>query len=201
MKFLCPLFIVFLCVVGVSAQASIDVPSAPKLEVMQKKWRLEVRNPALDEDPFRAVDQHNREESDRRENIRQNEIRAKMGKPAQLPPTYTRRNEPVPRDPWAEYVYEVKLKNVGEKAIRTVTWEYVFSEPDTQKEAGRQQFITKVTIDAGKTKNLVARSASPPTQTVDATKTDKKMRDRYAEQIVIVSVEYVDGTTWQVAAK
>lgn len=197
MKFLYPLLMMFLLVVGVSGQSSSSSPNTSEVEVIEKKWRVLVRNPALDEDPFRAVDEHNQAERDRIETMRQNEILAKQGKPQGLPPNRTRPIDAKPRDPWTSYVYEVKFKNNGQKAIRTITWEYVFSEPETKQELGRRQFISKANIDPGKTKTLISNSGAPPTDTINAARADKKLRDQFAEQIVIQKIEYVDGSIWQ----
>lgn len=198
MRFLCPVLVMFLLIVGVSGQTTA-VP--PDVEVIQKKWRVLVRNPALDEDPFRAVDEHNQAERDRKETMRQNEILAKQGKSQEAPRDRSRPMDAKPRDPWTSYVYEVKFKNNGQKEIRTITCEYVFSEPETKQELGRRQFVSKTSIDPGKTKTLISHSGSPPTETIDAAKGDKKPRDQFAEQVVVQSIEYVDGTVWKAESK
>ena len=98
------------------------------------------------------------------------------------------------------YVYEVKIRNTGEKRIRTLTWEYVFFEPGTELEVGRRRFVSRVNIPPGRTGNVVMRSTSPPTGTFDAAKAGKKSSDQYAEQVVIQSVVYADGSVWQAAS-
>jgi hypothetical protein len=39
-------------------------------------------------------------------------------------------------------------------------------------------------------------SAIPPTGTIDAAKSDAKKPEKYTEQIVILTVDYADGTKW-----
>ena len=98
------------------------------------------------------------------------------------------------------YIYEVKVRNTGEKEIRTLIWEYVFFEPGTERELGRRRFVSRESIGPGKTRNLVLRSASSPTGTIDASKAGKKSRDEYSEQVVIQRIEYADGSVWQAAS-
>ena len=98
------------------------------------------------------------------------------------------------------YVYEVKIRNTGEKRIRTLTWEYVFFEPGTELEVGRRRFVSKVPHWPRQNRDVVMRSTSPPTGTFDAAKAGKKSSDQYAEQVVIQSVVYADGSVWQAAS-
>jgi len=45
-------------------------------------------------------------------------------------------------------------------------------------------------------RKLAVRSAIPPTGTIDVSKSAKKSPEKYTEQIVIVHVDYSDGTKW-----
>ena len=201
MKILYPgLLLVFLAA-GIAGQSPVELPAAPDIELLENKWRVEIRNPLLDEDPFRANNESRQSELDRKETSRLNDARTRQGRPALQTPARIRSNDPTPRDPWATYFYEVKIKNKGEKKIREIAWDYVFFEPETQKEVGRRQFISKDDIDSGKTKTLLIRTSLPPTNTVDASKSAKKSRRQYSEQIVIYSIEYADGTVWQAPFK
>lgn len=198
MKVLCSVLVLFLFAACASAQALSDPSAKPEVTVIQQKWRIDVRNPALEKDPIRAMNERAEEEWQRRAADRMNEDRVKAGMPP-VPP-------PVRRLPAADtrarglsvtYVYEVKVSNTGAKRIRTLTWEYVFFEPGTKREVGRRRFVSKVSIGPGGTRNVVARSASSPTGTIDATQADKKPRDQYSEQVVIRRVGYADGSVWQ----
>ncbi|MDQ3711219.1 MAG: hypothetical protein M3388_03255 [Acidobacteriota bacterium] len=201
MKVLYPVIGLLLLLVETSAQALPNSSDTSNVIVIQKKWRLEVRNPALDEDPFRANDEQRQAEYDRRENIRQNEQRAKLGRPQEVTPTRRNASERAVNRNLAHYVYELKVKNNGEKSIRSIVWEYVFFEPGTEVIAGRRRFVSKANISPGKTKNIVARSASPPTETINATKSADKSHEQYSEQIVIQSIEYEDGSLWKTTSK
>lgn len=192
-----------------SAQTLSNSPDAshvPNLTVIQKKWSVEVHNTALDDDPFRGSDEHRQAERDRINNSRQNEIRVRQGKSPVAPPVRARLPETESSEISATYIYEVKVRNTGEKAIRTIAWEFAFFDPVSKQEVGRQRFVSKEKISPGKTKTLAMRSASPPTGTIDATdatdvtKAGKKLRDQYIEQVVIQSIEYADGSLWRAAS-
>ncbi len=197
MKVSCSIFLLFLLGSCASTQAVSNPLDGPGLQVVQKKWRIEVRNPALEKDPFEPNKQREREVIAQKEAAKQNESRIRQGLPTLPPPVRVRAPERGGRGLSFTYIYEVKVKNTGEKKIRTLTWEYIFFEPGTEREVGRRQFVSKVSISPGRTTNLVMRSTTSPTGTVDATNAGKKSGDQYSEQIVIRSVGYADGSSWQ----
>ena len=194
--------VLLLCLFGTcaSAQALSNPSDIPNVTVVQKKWRIEVRNPALDKDPLKAIKEHEQEERERRDTDRQNEIRAQQGMPKVAPPVRVPAPETGARGVSVTYIYEVRVRNTGEKEIRTLVWEYVFFEPGTERELGRRRFISRVSMGPAKTRNLAERSSSPPTGTIDARKAGKKSRDQYSERVVIQRIEYADGSVWQAAS-
>jgi hypothetical protein len=181
------------------AAGSADAPSG--VAVGQISWRKEIRNPALDEDPFR----HNREqlENERRQEIidRENALRTRSGKTAiddRGRPTVV---EVAKRDPRVSYVYKAKVTNTEPKSIRVIEWDYVFFEQADGKEVGRHTFKNRVKIQPGKSAELSRRTASPPTNVVDISKTAKDLKEQYAERVEIQRVEYEDGSVWTRPAK
>ena len=195
MRVLCSILFLFpLCV---SAQTLPGSTAEPKVTVVQMKWRMDVRNPALDKDPIRTMREREGQEQLRKDAERTNDMLSERGMPASTStvPAPTRDTEA--RGLRISYVYEVKITNTGEKEIRRLAWDYVFLEQATETEVGRRRFVNKVSIGPGKTKNVVFRSASSPTGTVDAKNAGKKPRDQYAEKVVIQGVEYADGSVWQ----
>jgi hypothetical protein len=199
MKAISPVLLLFLVPGGASAQVLADPSDSSKVTVIEKKWRVEVRNPALEEDPFRASNEHAESERDRKDTLRQNDARGRLGLPPVPVPNRGRAGvvETRQRGLSITYIYEVKVRNNAEKAIRTLAWDYVFFEPGTEQEVGRLRVISETSIGAGKTKNLVLRSASPPTGTIDATKVNKKSQEQYIERVVIQRIEYADGSVWE----
>lgn len=198
MKALCPVLLLFLAAVNASGQAVVNSVVMPNLEVIEKEWRVEKHNPMLDDNPLRLVDEINQAEINRR-TPRQNTARTRQLLPEPTP-------DPIPEpdvvttEISTRYVYQVKFKNTGDKAIKTLTWDYVFSEPGTQNEVGRHRFVSKVNISPGKTKNLVMRTGSPPTGSINAKNAGKKLREQYAEQVVVQGIQYADGSVWLAAA-
>ena len=195
MKFLTSGLLLFLFAVCAAAQRS-SVP--PDVTVLENKWSIDKYNPALDKDPLSASKEHQLEETQQKSAALDNENRLRQGEPV-LPP--------VVRQPTSEggsgklsrtYVYEIKVRNSGQKEIRQLVWEYVFYEPGTTVEVGRRRFISPVSIKPGATRQIVVRSPTSPTRTrtVDASKAGKKPRDQYSEQVLIRNVGYADGSNW-----
>jgi len=164
---------------------------------MQKQWSIDVRNPALEKDPLQSIKDREQEVRAQKDVARQNETRIRQGLPTLPPPVRVPTLETEPQGLSVIYIYEVKFHNSGMKRIRTITWDWVFSEPGTEQELGRVQFVRKVTISPGKSRNVLVHSATPPTDTIDARKAGKKLRDQYTDQVVIKSVGYADGSTWR----
>lgn len=201
MKILSLTLLLFLFTAAAAGQVPVNSSITPDVSVIQKEWQeiSNIRNPVLDEDPFRAINETTQTLRDREETMRQEKLRAKQGLPQEPRKTRSRPAEAAAKDsePTTIYIYKVKVKNTGQKVIQSLTWDYIFFDPDTKSEVGRRQFITKVDIAAGKTESIIVRSASPPTGSINVKQSGKKLRDRYSEQIVIQSIEYSDGSLWQ----
>ena len=196
MKILSLLLLIFLLSDVSSAQNLSGLSDAPDVAVVQKNWRRDVRNPALEEDPFRA---NNEQAALERTRAEQKQIPGKLREikppePAPLPDKLPDTAAPGTR---VTYIYSVKIRNTGTKTIRTVVWEYVFFDPETQNEVGRRHYTSRVKIQPGKSGDLVARSALPPSNVVRATKKGKEPQDQYSEQVVIQRLEFTDDTAWQ----
>jgi len=197
MKVLCSIFALFLFASCATAQVLSDSPAKPNVIALQKKWRMEVRNAALDEDQFKVLKEREQEERERRAREKQNEIRTEQGMPTVMPPD--RKPATRARGVSVTYVYEVKIRNNGAKEIRTLTWDYVFFDPTAEREVGRRRFVSEVRIGPGKTRNVVVRSTTSPTGAIDAAQAGKKSRELYSEQVIIQSVGYADGSVSQSA--
>jgi hypothetical protein len=200
MKTLCQVLWLLLLPAGLSAQSLPTSSETYPVAVIQMKWQYKLHNPALEEDPMRASSEHRQAELDRRDALRINGTRARMGLPPEMPRARVRAPERDDRKPSTIYLYEAKVRNNGEKAIRALVWDYVFFETGTTQELGRRRFISRVSVRPGKTASLTARSLIPPTGAIDATKVDKKTSEQYLERVVIQVVEYADGSIWQPAA-
>lgn len=196
MRIPCSALMLFLFAVCAAAQT----PAWPDVTVLENKWRVEVRNPAAEKDPFSANDRRLHEEQAQKQAAIESDNRVKQGETA-LPPLVTQpAAEGGNRKVSVSYVYELKVRNTGPKEIRMLIWEYLFFEPGTTDEVGRRRFVNQVSIKPGATKTIVLSSPKSPTgtATVNASKAGKKPSEMYSEQVVIKNIGYADGTNWPV---
>ncbi len=96
-----------------------------------------------------------------------------------------------------QFSYIVQVQNNGAKMIKAIDWDYIFFDLTNQSEMGRRQFRTEEKIAPGKTKELRFFLRTPPTQTVSIHSLVKNERANLGEEVVIVRVEYLDGSVWQ----
>jgi hypothetical protein len=96
-----------------------------------------------------------------------------------------------------QFSYSVQVRNSGAKMIKAIDWDYVFFDLNNQNELGRRQFRSEEKIAPGKSKELKLFITTPPTQTVSIHSLDKNERTNLGELVVIVRVEYLDGSVWQ----
>lgn len=95
------------------------------------------------------------------------------------------------------FLYRVSLKNTGTKTIKAVHWDYIFFDVKNQNELGRRQFTSEEKIDSGKTAEFKFLIPAPPTQTISVTALNSKERTGLGEKIIVVGVEYSDGSVWK----
>jgi len=95
------------------------------------------------------------------------------------------------------FVYKATIKNSGNKVIKTIDWDYVFFDRATETEIGRQQFTSDEKITPGKAKELIVTTRKPPTQTISLTALNKDERGSLDGRVIIVRIDYADGTSWQ----
>ena len=95
------------------------------------------------------------------------------------------------------FVYKVTVKNSGDKAIKSLDWDYIFLDADTQNEINRQQFTSTERIGPGKAKELNVPINRSPTRTISANSLSKNEREGLSEQVVVMRIEYTDGSVWQ----
>jgi len=95
------------------------------------------------------------------------------------------------------FVYKTTVRNTTEKTITSIDWDYVFLDKANENELGRQQFTSDEKIAPGKTKELSVVASKPPTQTVSVTSLNTSERDSLIGRIVIVRLQFADGSVWQ----
>src|ERR1700730_10135574 len=95
------------------------------------------------------------------------------------------------------FVYKLLLQNNDARSIKAIDWDYVFFDVSTDRELGRRQFTSEERIGPGKTKELKFFIPTPPTKTISISALNKQEREGLSEAIIIVRIEYADGSLWQ----
>ncbi|HEX7176228.1 MAG TPA: hypothetical protein VF240_13280 [Pyrinomonadaceae bacterium] len=103
------------------------------------------------------------------------------------------KNTGPPRD---GYRYKVIVSNAGTKTVKLIDWDYVFLDPNTRQEISRRQFTSEEKVRPGKGKELEVFILSPPFLTVNAG-APRTGESPFVEQVILMRVEYSDGTIWQ----
>jgi len=96
-----------------------------------------------------------------------------------------------------KFMYKTLLRNTGTKTTKVIDWDYVFVDSQTKTELGRRQFTNVAAVAPGKSKELRLLTVSPPTRMVNVDSLNKNQRNNLLETVVIVRVEYTDGSVWQ----
>lgn len=104
------------------------------------------------------------------------------------------RQTPRPED---GFRYTVTLRNNGSKTIKSIDWDYLFIDPTNRAEVSRHQFTSDETIKPGKTKEVGVLYEVPPVKTISAKLSDGKKPLPYEEQVVLMRIQYSDGSHWQ----
>jgi hypothetical protein len=95
------------------------------------------------------------------------------------------------------FVYKTTVKNLSDKQIKSIDWDYVFFDTTTDTEVGRREFTSDEKISPGKSKELTVTVSKPPTHTISLTALNSGERKALTERVVIVRINYADGTSWQ----
>ncbi len=95
------------------------------------------------------------------------------------------------------FIYKTTVKNLSDKPIKSIDWDYVFFDSSNETEIGRREFTSEEKISPGKSKELTVRITKPPTHTISVTALNTGERKSLTERVVIVRIDYADGTSWQ----
>ncbi|HEV8368347.1 MAG TPA: hypothetical protein VGQ39_10390 [Pyrinomonadaceae bacterium] len=103
------------------------------------------------------------------------------------------------KNPVARYVfvYKATVRNSTQKTTRLIDWDYIFLDRSNESEVGRLQFTSEEKINPGKSRELQVVIAKPPAQTISVTALNTSERDSLIGRVVIVRIEFSDGSIWQ----
>ena len=185
---------------AVSAQAPAIQTDAPELTILKHGWTKEridwegnpfggtvesfedFRRRTIDERRLaRAKGSGNTGETTKLE--RENRVEQVIKSRPPAPPRYA-------------FLYKVVIQNTSNKTIKSIDWDYVVSNSKTQ-ETERLEFAHDTKIAPGKTKELNVTARKPPARTVSVYALDKNERQGLDGQVVVVRIQYTDGSVWQ----
>jgi hypothetical protein len=192
-----------LCVAVSRTQDAKDSDGAHDLQVLKFSWRKE--RIGWERDPFSGAVESYDEMRIRARNEKRVEDAKKGGSSGEVDKlkreardddeAIARQRQKAP----ARYVFRYKLsiKNTGARTIKAIDWDYIFLDAVSRSEVGRQQFTSEEKIDPGKARELTIRIRKPPTQTISVSSYEENERGVLSEQVMIVRIEYTDGSIWQ----
>ncbi len=96
----------------------------------------------------------------------------------------------LPRGPEKQYIYQVRVRNAGEKEIIAIDWTYIFADRETDKTIASHSFRTQVRIRPRKSKTLSEISVSPPTRVISVRALEKNAERPFAERVIVNSISF-----------
>ena len=200
------LLLVTLTSVALQAQQAASAPEGPPgVEVVKFTWRKE-RIPGWENNRIGSPPENYDAMRDRVDNERRIQQARNAGNKAEVGRRETaakivedakhQKDPPKTERPRDGYRYKVRIRNDGAKAIKLVDWDYVFLDPDTRKEVGRQLFTSEEKVRPGDARDLEVFILSPPVRTVNA-QGKQKEATTFIEQVFLTRVVYADGSVWQ----
>lgn len=101
------------------------------------------------------------------------------------------------RPPKDGYRYKVTFRNDSTKVIKSIDWDYLFFDPETEEILRRHEFTSDESIKPGKTKEISVLYLNPPLKMVTLRMLVKKDPLPAKEQVSVARVVYADGTVWE----
>jgi hypothetical protein len=180
------------------AQGNLQV-SAPPIEVLKLKWEKEVRLPRNFDPSVIPTGSTFSDPASRSSGPASTAADTSRGGSAA-------RNTASPSNPTVTfpatpgrlpvfYVYTLKIRNVSDKEIEGIAWDYVFIDPNSGAELGRHRFLSYVKVQPNTGVTLKGQMRSPPLRIVSASFTGKHVKP--IERASIQCVLFDGGTNWR----
>ncbi len=99
-----------------------------------------------------------------------------------------------------QFVYRVTLTNNSGKTVKSLDWDYILIDPDTQQEVALHRFTTQQTVRHRKRKTIAEHSPSPPTKVISLRALIERSAKPFMEKVIIRRVIYADGSVWLLSA-
>lgn len=194
---LTPLLITLLLTTSVMAQETAESLDPSDVIVLEKSWRKEVIDSQRDPNPLKPNEDLMRITRAQKAHIKaQDDALPNQTTTPRMPAAGPKPVTPE-RGIFTTYVYTIKVKNIGEKAIRALDWQYQFLDPDTKQLMEHRKINSRVKLSPGKSQVLERRMTRQPTVVVNANQLGRKHRDQFTERVVITRILYSDGSVWR----
>ena len=111
---------------------------------------------------------------------------------------------PPPREPTVKsvrglyYQFTTTIRNAGTKTIAGIEWAYAFYPKDRSQPIA-YTFTTKANIPPGKDRELTDQILSTVNSKANPKFPTKDNRELFDEKIVILRLDYSDGSSWQIS--
>ena len=89
-----------------------------------------------------------------------------------------------------KYTARATLKNTGAKAVKSVSWDYVFTDEKERKELKRYRLHSRQQILPGETQTISAGLGLDPKEKARHITTGK-------QSVELAKIEYADGSVWR----
>lgn len=139
------------CTVTVSAQSTTSANQPPGVSVLNGEWE-KGRLPVKTKTPYDLTDPNTNQVNENKQVLPPDSQRDLRRIDGSFPEDV---KEKMRRDAKAldyAYFYSIQVKNEGPKKIRSLAWDYVFSDPGSKQELKRQSFRTFVAVGINQTK-------------------------------------------------
>ena len=196
MRYLC--LILLLSIPGIASAQKPSAPTDPSgIEVLKFSWSKE--RIGWEHDPFGGPIENFDEMRARSRSERQVQGAKQGGKVQQDAKADAANLAVLHKTTPSQYVftYKMTVRNLSNKTIKAVDWDYIFLDKSTNTELGPQQFTSEEKIGPGKSKELIVAIRKPPSHTISVTALNKGEADSLLGRILILGVQYSDGTAWQ----
>ena len=192
------LFASLIAPASLSAQENLPV-SAPPIEMLKLKWEKQVRLPRNFDPSVIPTGGTFSDPSSRTSGPPTNPTAAldatRAATSAQSAAASSNVNFPAtPGRLPVSYVYSMKFRNLSNKRIEGIAWDYIFLDPSGGAEVGRHQFLSFVKAEPNGVATLQGQMRSAPLRIVTAS---SEKRAKPIERASIQCVWFEDETVWR----
>jgi len=99
--------------------------------------------------------------------------------------------------PLEGFTYQAKIQNNGTKAIRSVFWEFQFTEKANPTNVSHRQFVCTAKTKPEKRRSMAIFTPASPSNVISLGTLKKNLTEAFHETVIINRVEYEDGSFWQ----